>query len=104
MAASLKDLDPKTRVAFFYLDTDTQADVDRLPDLFSPGKENLSTVNGCAMGSVAFVINEDTYYYQLNGQNEWIKKKRFSGGGGGGDVDPEDYEWATEQDIDKMFP
>lgn len=100
MAASLDRINPRTRVAKFFIDTDSQADIDLLPTIKDSGKENLATVHGCAMGSVAYVINEDKYYFQLNGDNLWVKKERSSGGG----VDPGDYEWADEGDIDKLFP
>lgn len=31
-------------------------------------------------------------------------KKIIEAGGGGGGVDPEDYDWATESDINNLFP
>lgn len=99
MAAWLNRINNE-RVGWFYIDT--SADVVLLPNMKMSGKESLSTVNGCNMGSIAEIISEDEsgYYFQLDGNNNWIKKKKSGGGG----VDPEDYDWATEGDIDKLFP
>lgn len=96
---SLKKQDPKTRVAIFTIDTDSETD--KLPTSKHSGKDNLSTVHDCTMGSIAEVITDSSYVYILNGQDQWVKRKHSSGGGG---VDPGDYDWATEGDIDNLFP
>lgn len=47
-------------------------------------------VNDCALGSVAFIIENSTYY-MLNGEKKWIKVNLATGGssgGGGGDTPP----------------
>lgn len=98
MAGWLKTINNE-RVGWFVLDH--LSDRYLLPDLYNKGKDQLSTVNGCAMGSIAEIISEDEskYYLQLNGNNEWIQKKKSGGGG----IDPSDYEWADESDIDALF-
>ena len=96
MAANLKMQDARTRFAIFAIDT--ESDVQLLPTSKVNGKGFLSTVYDCTMGSVAEVISDNTIYYQLNGNDIWVKKTRSGGGGGG------DYEWADEQDIDNLFP
>lgn len=96
---SMKLLDPRTRLCVFAMDT--SSDVSSLPTSKQTGKGNLSTVSGCIMGSRADVISDNTIYYELNGEDVWVKKTKPSGGGGGGGGD---YEWADEQDIDNLFP
>ena len=97
MAASLIRQDAKTRFAIFAIDG--EFDVRLLPTSKDKGKENLSTVYDCIMGSIANVISDNTIYYELNGSDVWVKKTKSGGG-----VDPGDYEWADESDIDNLFP
>lgn len=93
---SLAKLDPLTRTALFFFDSESQ-DIQKLPTMTTCGKENLSTVSGVAQGSMAKQSDSDAVYYRLNGNNQWVKVKSSGGGGG-------DYEWADEQDIDNLFP
>lgn len=99
MAATLKDIKYNTRICKFIIDSD--ADVELLPKRNEPGKGELSTVVGCNMGSIAYVISDNANYYILNGNNEWVKKPFPSGGGGGGSS--ESYDFATDQDIFDLF-
>ena len=97
MAASLKLQDPKTRMAIFAIDT--EFDIRLLPTSKEKGKENLSTIYDCIKGSRADVMSDNSIYYELNGSDVWVKKTKSGGG-----VDPGDYEWADESDIDNLFP
>lgn len=78
---SLKMLDYKTRFAIFVCDTEQE--VSKLPTSKESGKENLSTVCDCIMGSIAEIIDDNTIYYQLNGDDEWLRKTKSEGEGGG---------------------
>ena len=84
-----------TRYSVFVVDTVDE--LDKLPRIATKGQENLRNVDDCCAGSRAFV-SETSERYILNGnQNKWIKVASSSGGGGS-------ESWATEEDIDKMFP
>lgn len=85
MSASLKMLDSRTRFAIFVIETGS--DVQLLPTSKDKGKENLSTVYDCIMGSIAEVIDDNTVYYQLDGNDEWLRKTKSGGEGGGVQVD-----------------
>lgn len=98
MSVNMKMQDSKTRYSMFVCDT--ESDIKLLPTSKSTGKDNLSTVYDCAMGSIAEIISDNTIYYLLDGNDVWVKKTKSGGGGGGGG----DYEWADEQDIDNLFP
>ena len=85
-----------TRYSMFVVDTVDE--LDKLPRIGTKGQDNLRNVDDCCAGSRA-TVTETSERYVLNGnQNKWIKVT-FSGGGGGGSEG-----WATEEDIDKMFP
>lgn len=78
---------------------DKAEELDKLPKIGVRGKDNLISVDSCAMGSTV-VITETSDRYILNGNtNKWIKLSSGSSGGGGG----ESGELATNEDIDKMF-
>lgn len=79
-----------------HLVCNTSGDVDSVPTTAAPG-------------STLFCI-ETSESYMLNTQKQWVKVTLpcgcdggGSGGGGGGDI-PDDYEYATEPDIDNLFP
>ena len=77
---------------------DTEAELDKLPTTTDKGKDHLYTIPSCSVGSRA-IVTETSGRYILNGeQNKWIKITSSSSGGGGGSEN-----WATEEDIDKMF-
>ncbi|MGN0657069.1 MAG: hypothetical protein ACI4KR_09765 [Ruminiclostridium sp.] len=75
---------------------DTTAEIAKLPTINSAGKDNLSTIQSCVVGSTA-TVTETSERYILNGnQNKWLLLKNTAGGGSS-------EEWATTGDIDKMF-
>ena len=82
MAASLAKLDPSTRVATFFIDSED--DLLSLPTLTGAGTGNLSTVSGIAQGSKAILTNSDSEYYRIRGDSSWVKIVSSGGGGGGG--------------------
>ena len=76
---------------------DTVAELDKLPTINTRGKDNLSTVSSCAVGSRA-VVTETSDRYILNGeQNKWIKDTNTGGGGG------VSYITADPTDIENLF-
>lgn len=89
MAASLAKLDPSTRVATFFIDSED--DLLSLPTLTSAGTGNLSTVSGIAQGSKAILTNSDSEYYRIRGDSSWVKIVSSGGGGGGGGGGTNDY-------------
>ena len=93
MAASLAKLDPATRVAVFFIDSED--DLILLPTLTQPGDGSLSTVHGVAQGSKAVLTNSDTEYYRMRGDGSWVKIVSGGGGGGGGGVT--DYNQLTNK-------
>ena len=83
---------------FSTFSVDTVAEIDKLPTVTGKGQDNLHTVYSCCAGSRA-VVTSTSETYILNGdQNKWIKTIS-SGGSGGSGFD----NWATNEDIDKMF-
>ena len=93
---SMIDRDYCTRFSIFTVDTVDE--LDKLPRIGTKGQDNLRNVDDCCAGSRA-TVTETSERYVLNGnQNKWIKITSPSGGGGGSES------WATEEDIDKMFP
>lgn len=80
---------------------DTISDIGILPKYGISGKQGMSTISTVNPGSVAKRTNGDIYI--LNGdQNEWIKASSGNTGGDTGSL-PDDLEYATNDDIDKMF-
>lgn len=101
MAVGLRRKNYETQVCHFIMDD--EAEVALLPDLSSAGKADpLKRIYACAMGSIAKITGEDSVYYILTGENEWVKKT-VSGGGGSGGSSEEDYDFADESDIDNLF-
>ena len=88
----------QTGVARFVCDK--AEELDKLPKIGVRGKDNLISVDSCAMGSTV-IVTETSNRYILNGdKNAWIKISSSSGGGG---EFPEDYEIADKDDIDNLF-
>lgn len=81
MAASLKYLNPSTRYAEFFIDSED--DLLKLPSTTGAGVDNLSTVSGVLQGSMAILTTSGNTYYRLKGDNTWIKIETGGGGGGG---------------------
>ncbi len=84
MAASLKWLDPRTRYAEFFIDS--EQDLVILPNITGAGTDNMSTINGIMQGSAAFLTDDTSVFYRLKGDNSWVKIT-VGGGGGGGSTD-----------------
>lgn len=85
---------------------DSSSELDLLPRYKVRGQDILHTVSSCCPGSKA--ICTDGTVYALNGKkNQWVKVTQASSGGTGGSdtgsVLPDDLEYATNADIDKMF-
>ena len=92
----VKLLERNYSTGFSVFAVDTVAEIKNLPTTTTKGKEHLEPVGTCCVGSRA-VVTETSERYVLNGnQNKWIKFIASSSGGGS-------ENWATEEDIDKMF-
>ena len=61
---------------------DTSEDLSKLPTMTSKGREALSTVPSCSMGSLAIGTNGEDFI--LNGANEWVSYAGSFGGSNGG--------------------
>ena len=88
MGVCLLDRNYQTNFCKFAFDS-WDEDKDKLPDMKNKGKEGLSNILSCSMGSIAIGTNGDDYI--LNGStNQWVKYTgNFGGGssGGGGSSD-----------------
>lgn len=71
---------------------DTVDELAKLPTTSNEGKDNLSTIKGCSIGSKATVTATSDRYI-LNDSDEWVVDKNAGGGGSG------DYVVATSDDI-----
>lgn len=104
MGAIIQRIDNATRIAEFYIDD--ASDIAILPTTNTPGKDNLSTISGCAMGSIARIIAEEgkDYFYQLSGSGRWIRRSMPNCSGSSTSVIPEEYDDVLDYNSIDEFP
>lgn len=93
---SITKIEYETNVCHFAVDTVNELDL--LPKFNTAGQGILNTISSCSIGSMAIVTSTSDRYILNGEQNKWIKLTSSGGGGGG-----EDYDFATEGDIDDLF-
>lgn len=94
MACSLLNIDYNTKHAVFSIDS--ESDIGDLPKINLSGKGMLNTIGSVSQGSKAIGTNGINYI--LTGNNEWIRYNSTVS-----ESDIEDYNIATESDIDSLF-
>ena len=89
-----------TRYCVFYIDSFAD-DAKKLPTSKSSGTDELSLSTPCAPGSIANA--KDGKKYILGGDDTWTLYQTPSSGGGGGGGGGQDYDVATDEEVNEMI-